>query len=294
MSYVLITPIKDESENLTRLRETIFKQTFLPVAWVIVDSGSGDDSFGIACTLFQDCRWVDVIRQTKFCDTGYSYKNMSAAINEGYDHAKSLCGERSIEYAFVGKTDATPILKEDYFEKLYSEMENDPKLGLTCGLQQIARAKRIKTAKPVRFLPHSGYNDIRLFKKEFFEEVGGYPLTPSPDAILLVRAVNRGWKTKIVGSTCFLKPRVGGAKHGRWQGNISKGKAMYELGYHPVLFLLSVFFSFLLAPDHNLVACVLGYVLSAVRKENKIDDEEIRNYFWSVRLNEVIRGVLQP
>jgi len=42
--YILITPVKNEEENLQRLIESIVKQTIKPLLWIIIDDGSTDRS----------------------------------------------------------------------------------------------------------------------------------------------------------------------------------------------------------------------------------------------------------
>src|SRR5436309_1023345 len=43
-SYALVTPARDEGPNLRRLAACLTAQTVLPLAWVVVDDGSEDDT----------------------------------------------------------------------------------------------------------------------------------------------------------------------------------------------------------------------------------------------------------
>ena len=186
MCYILLTPIKNEAANLPQLKAAVLKQTMLPVVWVVTDSGSSDGSFNIAEHLFRGHEWIHVIHQRVFHGQGYADENMSAAINEGYECAKKLCADRHVDYSYVGKTDATPILQPDYFETLHKEMEKDPQLAFTCGIERLKYRGKTKEVKPFRNLSNDGYNDIRLYRKEFLDQIGGYSLTPSPDAVSMV------------------------------------------------------------------------------------------------------------
>ena len=42
----------------------------------------------------------------------------------------------------------------------------------------------------------TGYNDIRLYRRDFFEQVNGYPISYSPDSVLLIKAINRDGRLK--------------------------------------------------------------------------------------------------
>jgi len=293
MSYVLITPIKDEAKNLQQLKNTILNQTVRPIVWIIADSGSKDRNLQIAKKLFEGYDWIHVIQQKQFFEKGYSHKNFAEAINEGYSYAKKLCSENGINYSFVGKTDATPILAKNYFETLLTEMKKDPRIAITCGSQKLHYKDKKIDVKPLRGIPLTAFNDIRLYRKEFFEEMGGYPLAPSPDGILLIKAKNRGWKVKIIPETYFVKPRLGGSKIGIWKGNKSKGKTMYVLGYNLLLMLFNaLYLSFKFPPHYQALPIIWGYLLSAIRREEKIEDEEILEYYGKKRLKEVIYALL--
>ena len=289
MSYILITPIQNESENLPKLKDTIINQTIKPLIWVIVDSGSTDNSYQLAKELFKDYEWVHIIKQKRFFEKGYGYKNFAEAINEGYSYAKNLCIKKQIYYSFIGKTDATPILNKDYFEILLEEMKEDNRLAITCGFQKLHYKNQKIYITPLYKIPLTGFNDIRLYRKEFFEEIGGYPLAPSPDGILLIKAKNKGWKVKVVRDAYFVKPRLGGSKIGIWEGCKLMGKGMYILGYHPLLMLLNVLYNSIRFPPHyQLLPMIWGYFLGTIQHEKKIEDNEILEYFGKKRLKEVI------
>jgi len=280
----------DEEEHLSQLKTTILSQTLLPVVWVIVDSGSTDDSFNVAESLFEKYSWVKTVHQRTRCGDGYSDLNMSAAINDGYAHAQKECADRHMTYAYVGKTDATPVLQPDYFATLYEEMEKDPQLAFTCGLERLEYGGKVREIRQTLSFSNTGLNDIRLYRTEFFDEIKGYPLVPFPDGCLQLKATHRGWKYKLVERTSYLKPRLGGAKSGVWAGYEAKGKKTYVLGYHPALLVLHAIHNSIRVPPHyQFVPIALGYVSSAIRREKKVDDDEIREYFWNERLREVWR-----
>jgi glycosyltransferase involved in cell wall biosynthesis len=293
LSYVLITPIKNEKENLPQLKTAILNQTLLPVVWVIVDSGSTDGSFDLAEDLFHGCEWIKIIHQRTFCGQGHTSQNMSEAINEGYERANKECSDNHANYSFVGKTDATPILRPDYFETLHEEMEKDRQLAFTCGIERLKYRGKVKEVRPTGSFSNTGYNDIRLYKKQFFEEIGGYPLAPFPDGCLQLKAANRGWKYGIVERTNYEKPRLGGAKSGVWHGYKTKGSKMYVLGYHPLLLVLHAIHSSVKFPPHYQFGPIaLGYLSSAVRREKQVDDDELKKYFGRERLYELLSDLL--
>lgn len=290
MSYILITPIRDEVENLLKLKETIFSQTVKPLIWVIGDGNSKDGSYQFAKELFKDYNWIHVIKQTIFFEDGYSHKNFSGNINNCLIYAKKICIENNINYSFIGKADATPLLADNYFEVLIEEMKNDPKLAFICGLQKLHFKNSIKVFNQVAGISNTGINDLRLYRKEFLEEMGGYPLSYSPDTVLQIKALNRGWRITFTKRTYFIKNRMGGAKIGMWNGYKLKGRGMYSLGYHPFLALLNaIFFSVKFPPHYQGIAVIHGYFINFFSNEDKINDLEVKDYFWNRRLKEIIQ-----
>ncbi len=286
LSYVLITPIKNEAQSLPQLKASVLNQTMLPVAWVIVDGRSTDDSFDLAEELLFDYEWVTVLHQRFFYGSGY--QNMSAAINEGYAHVKKQCADTHTPFSYVAKTDATPVLQPDYFETLYEVMEADPQLAFTCGIERLLYHGKVTEHRRTRNFSNSGYNDVRLYRRQFFEEIGGYPLTPFPDGCLQLKAANRGWQYRIVERTSYEEPRLTGTKGGFWAGNKAKGTDMYALGYHPLLLLLhAIDISAKLPPHYQVVPMTVGYLSSAVRRVKKVEDKEIRSYYGRQRLMEL-------
>lgn len=292
MSYVLITPLKDEEKNLQTLKETIFNQTIRPVCWVIVDSGSEDNTFELSDRLAEENDWIITTKQKKFFEKGYGHLNFSEAINEGYDILKNFCNIHNFKYLFIAKTDATPILNENYFEILADEMLKDDKLAITCGIQKIIRNGNEFEIKRSFNDPISNFNDIRLYRSDFFEKMRGYPLSPSPDTILLLKALNNGWNVKLVDKTYFKKNRLGGSKIGIWEGSKLKGKYMYILGYHPLLAIINAFEnSRKISPHYQFLPMLLGFMLAIFNREEKIHDKEIKDYYGKERLKEIINYI---
>lgn len=291
VEYILITPFKNELNSLSQLKETIFNQTKKPLLWVLVDSNSNDGSYEAAMELFSGHSWVRVIKQIVFFEDGYSHINFSSAINEGYQYAKNLCIDQNLNYQYVGKTDATPQLLTNYFETLVNVLNKDSSVAFACGLQRLFLNGRDFEIKPNYKISLKAINDIRLYRKDFFDNIGGYPLLYSPDTILQIKALNRGWKVKITNDTYFIKSRLGGSKIGSWKGYKLKGKSMYSLCYHPILLLLNAsYFSLKFPPHYQGIPLIIGYLFS-IGRVKRVEDLEIRQYFWSKRLKEVIFSI---
>jgi len=65
------------------------------------------------------------------------------------------------------------------------------------------------------------------------------------------------------------------------------GHGRYYLNYHPLLFFVSALYLITKKPYYPAFAYVIGYFSSFVKREEKIDDQEVRDYFRRKRLNEI-------
>ena len=284
LSYILITPIKDEEQNLNLLKISVINQILKPKLWVIVDSFSSDNSFEAAEELFKDYEWIHVIKQKNLLEKGYGHINFAQAINEGYKYAKNCCEEKKIIFKYIGKLDAAVSLKKDYYKILIEEMENNSNLAFVCGILHVVLENNKKIInKPSARSKTMGVQDIRIYNKDFFEEMDGYPLNFSPDTILLIKAINRGWDFKVIQRTYYEKKRLGGTGGSKirvWSAYKLKGKAMYTLGYDFIfVFFNSLYNSYKYPPHYQAIASIYGYILCSIKKENKIDDKEVIEYF---------------
>lgn len=293
MSYILVTPILNESGYLAKLKESVLNQTIKPLIWVIGDGDSHDGSYELAKGMFKEYEWIHVIKQKTFSGQGFSHQNFSNNINDCYEYATKVCKDKNIHYSYIGKTDATPILSINYFEVLLKEMEKDSKLAMVCGLQYFKHnsvAGELNDKRAYEFI--RGVNDIKLYRREFFESMGGYPVEYAPDTILVVKAINRGWNVHKTYNTYFIKPRRGGTKIGYWAGYQLKGRGMYILNYHPLLALLNALYISKYYPHYLGLGLMYGYIASFIENEKQITDKETTDYFWSTRLKEVFKGSL--
>src|SRR4051812_23590850 len=58
LTYALVTPVRDERENLQRLAASIAAQTTPPEEWIIVDNGSSDGTLELVSALEQSHRYI--------------------------------------------------------------------------------------------------------------------------------------------------------------------------------------------------------------------------------------------
>src|SRR5688572_3183874 len=62
LAYAVVTPVRDEAENLRRLGACLVQQSVRPTVWVIVDNGSLDETSTVASELASAYPWIKTAR----------------------------------------------------------------------------------------------------------------------------------------------------------------------------------------------------------------------------------------
>jgi glycosyltransferase involved in cell wall biosynthesis len=289
MTYVLVTPAKNEERYLPKVAESVIGQTVLPVLWVIVDDGSTDDTPKVIKNLENRFGWIKSIQLPSHPrDITFHY---SYVCKSGFDYAIQLCKTNAIRYDFIGLLDADTVLEASYFEKLSAEFDKNSQFGIASGHITDMPAKEIcwadvKKDEPDRPLPRGSG---RLWRKECFFETEGYLIEPAPDSISNVKASLRGWEIRRFGHIKAIQLRDTSGAQGLWNGYRIRGATAYYLNKHPLLVLLGSFSYIIQKPYYIGLAYLYGYLLEWLKRSPKIKDPEIRSYYWNNRLKEYIK-----
>ncbi|MDI3541379.1 MAG: hypothetical protein PWQ62_293 [Candidatus Methanomethylophilaceae archaeon] len=287
--YILITPVKNEEEYLPKVAESVIGQTIAPALWVIVDDGSIDNTPKIIRSLMEEHDWIETIQlPTHSRDLIF---HISYVYGVGFDYAIQLCKNKDIQFDFIGVLDADTVIEDTYFEKLLNQFGANEKLGIASG--------HIIDSPTKEFSWVGLENDIqdgplprgsgRLMRNECFLEVGGYPIEPSVDSISNVKAKLRGWETKQFGHIRATQLRSTSSAQGLWKGYRVNGSMAHYLNKHPLLVLLGSLSYSIKEPYYTGVAYLCGYILEWLKRSPRIDDSEIRDYYWSKRLTEYLK-----
>lgn len=272
--YILVTPAKNEEENLPRLIKSIETQSSKPVLWVIVDDGSTDSTPAIIEKAKKQ-EWIKSIRLSEGKrDLG---KHYAEVCRRGFEYAVRYCEDNEIEYEFIALVDADTILEKDYFKRLLAEFEDNPRLGIASGGVYFNEEGKGVWEKSRLDIPRGSG---RIWRRECFEETNGYAITYSPDAVSNTKAKLRGWETRQFREIKATQARKTSSASGLWRGYKERGEWCYYLNYHPVFAIGKGVKELLKKPHYTGIAFLLGYLRSFLKREEKIEDKEIRDYYW--------------
>lgn len=224
MNYILITPARNEAENISRIIESMISQILLPLKWVIVSDGSTDGTDKIVEKYLHDYSWIELLRMPERKERHFAGK--VAAFNSGYEKVKHL------PYDIIGNLDADISFMPDYFEFLMAKFQDDPLLGCA-GTPFVEDGKHYD----YRFtnIEHVS-GACQLFRKKCFEDIGGYiPIKSGGiDWTAVTTARMKGWKTRtFTEKTCLHHRKMGTGSAAFIMTWFNTGKRDYFLGNHP-------------------------------------------------------------
>lgn len=225
LSYVLITPARNEAEFIEETIKSVVKQTIRPKRWVVVSDGSTDGTDDIIKKYIGEHAWIEVVRMPESKERNFAGKVY--AFNSGYQRVRNL------DYDIIGNLDADITFDDDYFSFLLKQFAENPQLGVGGtpfkeGAQQydyrFASIEHVSGA-------------CQLFRRECFEAIGGYsPLERGGiDLAAVITARMKGWQTRtFIEKVCFHHKKTQSTNHASLRAIFGSGYHDYLMGSHPI------------------------------------------------------------
>ena len=269
LSYALITPARDEAENLRRLADCLAGQTVPPAAWVVVDNGSGADTHIVLEQLATELPWflwVDSPPTARPLPGGPIVR----AFHRGLE-------EIAADVDVVVKLDADVSFAPDHFERLLEAFKGDPGLGIagsTCLELENGHWRPIHvTGDHVR-------GAVRAYRRACLDAVVPLPECVGWDGVDELKAQVLGWSTGLVPGLSFRHHRKLGArdagKYARW---VAQGRGAHFMGYRPLYLLLRVLHH--MRRDRGALGMLWGYAEATARREPVYEDTLVREHLRS-------------
>ncbi|MEL6500620.1 MAG: glycosyltransferase family A protein [Cyanobacteria bacterium J06623_1] len=229
---VIISPVRNEGNFIQGILNSMIGQTIKPVEWIIVDDGSSDETFTIASEAAKLYDWIRVVKKI---DRGFRAVGPGVVETFYYGYQRI----QSEEYDFICKMDADLELPSRYFETLLAFFERDPYLGAASGkpfLQEDGQLVEERTHDEMVC------GQINFYRRQCFDDIGGFVREVHWDGIAFHRARMEGWRTRSIRhpDLNYIHRRLmGSSEAGIIRGRMRWGKGQYFMGTHP-LFLLAI------------------------------------------------------
>jgi len=126
MSYVLISPCRNEAAFMRRTLDSVLAQTARPTKWIVVDDGSTDESPQILEEYAKKVDWLTVVTRA---DRGHR------AVGPGVIEAfyAGLQTVNTADYEFICKLDLDLEFGPRYFEILMQRLIDTPRIAPRSG-----------------------------------------------------------------------------------------------------------------------------------------------------------------
>lgn len=267
--YVIVTPARDEEENIGNTIECMVAQTNRPTEWIIVNDGSTDRTGEILDSAATEHDWIRVIHRPNrgFRKAG---GGVMEAVYEGYDALETK------DWEFLVKLDGDLYFEPEYFEHCFGEFAKDPKLGVGGGVIYHIFDGVEEVEKHPMFHVRGA---TKIYRRECWNDIHPLVVAPGWDTMDEVKANMKNWGTRSFPDIRLRQYRFTGNADGQFKTFIKNGRANYITGYHPIFMLLKCCARIFRKP--YVVASVglfYGFFRGYVRREAQIEDRELIRY----------------
>lgn len=268
-SYALVTPARNEAENLARLARSVLGQTILPKRWVVIDQGSTDATATFATRLDGPPPWIRTmtIAESEFGPGAPIVRAFHAGLEE----------LEAPQPDVIVKLDADVSFDADYFARLLEAFDEDPRLGIAGG---VCLELLDGSWQPTFVTGHHVRGAVRAYRRECLQTVLPLEERLGWDGVDELKAQVLGWRTRIVPGLSFRHHRSVGARDGgrakRW---VAQGRGAHYMAYRPSYLLFRTLHHALRNPAA--VAMIWGYARAAMSREPRYPDATVRRHLRS-------------
>lgn len=266
LQYAVVTPVRNEAKNLPRIAQSIAFQSILPASWMIVDTGSTDETHAVAIELTHVYPWTRLLSLgggsglVRGGPIAHAFESGFAALDEQPD--------------IVVKVDADVSFPPDYFAELLRCFARDSSLGIASG----TCFERTRGEWRERHVTGSTvWGAARAYRTSCLLQVLPLEQRMGWDGVDEFRANVRGWRTGTFRQFFFYHHRREGERDGsRWRARAAQGSAAHYLGYRfPYLTLRTLWCA---RKEPAAFAMLGGYLERLVRRAPTLADSDARAY----------------
>jgi glycosyltransferase involved in cell wall biosynthesis len=250
--------------------QSLAKQTYKPSQILIVDDGSPDQRVS-----------DEIIRLDKeFSQLNIKLLRLPLKPQPNLDTVGRTWKEAwykikdDLSYSYFGMLDVDTRLEDEYYKKIITEMEDNPKIACASGAI-IIRSKSNEYIEKINIGAKVGRTDARgsgkVIRTSFITNVEEDFPEVDWDTWINTKAKVRGFKSPQINSVLLYQERpttrVAGKNHFR------NGRLTYYFGYNPILLILKMILA-----KKGAITILKGY-LDARKKKWRLKDTEVRKYF---------------
>jgi glycosyltransferase involved in cell wall biosynthesis len=266
LSYAVVTPVRNEVENLPVLAACLAAQEVPPEAWVIVDNGSTDATEALAQDLATTVPWIVTV----------AAPGVDGNVRGGPIVRAFTAGLEAIPKPVdvVVKLDADVSFEPDYFARLLAAFEADPSLGLSGGL---CHELSDGVWRPLLGTRDHVTGASRAYRWDCLQAVLPLEERQGWDEIDAVKARSHGWSVRTIMDLELRHHRREGTRDGArkivWE---AQGETAYYMGYRFSYLVLRALFR--ARRDRHALAMVSAYASARARRAPRCPDPSVQDF----------------
>ena len=257
-TYAIVTPVRDEADNLRRLAASLAAQTCSPQQWIVVDTGSTDATAETIADLRAALPWLQATTTTA----------ESAPARGGPIVRALVTGVEQLTAApdVIVKLDADLSFERAYFERLMQAFASDPDLGMASG---ICTELEDGEWRPIYGTRSHVWGAARSYRWACWLDVSPLEERQGWDEVDAIKAQMKGWKVRTLVDLPFCHHRPEGTRDGMWRRWRDQGDTAFFMGYRFSYLLIRT--AFRAREDLASLAMLVGYASAAVRRAPRCD-----------------------
>lgn len=220
MNYYIVIPAHNEEAFIALTLQSLLSQTLLPKKIVIVNDNSTDKTAEIVLDYAKENPFITLVNKTSSA-IHLPGSKVIQAFHKGFETLDS-------DYDIIVKLDADLILPDNYFERISSIFEKDPKVGMAGGFAFIEKngdwiLENLTDKDHIR-------GAFKAYRKELFLQMGNLKPAMGWDTVDELLAKFYGWKVVTDASLKVKHLKPTGANYNK-TARYKQGEAFYTLGY---------------------------------------------------------------
>jgi biofilm PGA synthesis N-glycosyltransferase PgaC len=259
---LIISPVRNEAAHIERVARAVAAQELAPVAWVVLDDASTDDTLTRLRALEDEIPVLRALAGAEAPDVaGAADRLARAAAPRAFNRALRAAGVE--DFTHVMKLDGDVELPPEYLRVLTERFAADPSLGIACGDLIEETGTGWRTLPIPRTHVHGA---LKCYSRACFEAIGGVQERLGWDTVDETYARMRGFRTRSFAD-------------GVLRGRARHGECAY-IAHFPFEWVALRAVKIARSKPVGLsgVAFLYGYVRAAARRVEQVPDTEFRRF----------------
>lgn len=286
MSYLLVSPCRNEADYMKLTLDSVVAQTVVPSLWMIVDDGSTDETPAILAEYASKYPFIKVITRENRGHRSVG-PGVIEAFYQGYDEVDTQA------FDYICKFDLDLDLPPRYFEILIQKMVDNPRIG-TCSGKAYFKDQKTEQLVSEKCGDEMSVGMTKFYRRSCFEEIGGFVRQVMWDGIDCHKCRALGWiavswdepELRFI----HLRP-MGSSQQSIFTGRMRHGFGQYFMGTSLFYMTASAVFR-LFHPPYIVggLAMWWGYVNSMIKRKPRFDDVELKSFIRRYQFQCLLKG----